>query len=148
MIAVQYTFDFNAPKASAPRRRRHYVLGVLAFFAAYFITVTVNAQDAVQTQTPPVRGEITLGSNKAASVTGTVVEADENWVLISSAGRDMRVMLDKVNMKSEADNIFTPGMTVFVDGKMTGESFGVLVMQAETITASATQAAPQAVPVQ
>lgn len=148
MIALQYAFDFNAPKVTTPRRRRHYVLGALAFCAAYFITVTVHAQDAVVPQTPPVQGEITLGSNKVASVTGTVVEADENWVLISSAGRDMRVMLDKVNMKSEADNIFTPGMTVFVDGKMTGESFGVLVMQADTITASATQAAPQTVPVQ
>lgn len=146
MIALQYAFDFNASKPSTPRRRRHYVLAALAFFTAYFVTVTVHAQDAVPTA-PPVQGEITLGSDKTASVTGTVVEADENWVLISSAGRDMRIMLDKVNMKSEADNIFTPGMTVLVDGRMTGESFGVLVMQAETITASATQAVPQAVPV-
>lgn len=126
-------FDF---RPAAPQRKRpHYVFAALMFLAAYFTTITVHAQS----------DGITLTSNKMASVTGTVTEADENWIVVNSAGKDMRIVLDDVHMQGEADTIFTPGMTVTVDGTMAGDDFGTPLMKAKTVTATAPAAPVTAV---
>lgn len=131
MIGYYDELDFVRTNHSAPRRRPHYLLAALVFVAAYFTTVTVNAQ--VQPQADAIQ----LNSSKIASVVGTVVEADDNWVVIETAGKKMKITLDDVDMQGAADTVFSPGMQVTVDGRMKGDDFGVPIMKAESITATA-----------
>lgn len=131
MVAtVQYAFEFE-PRKAAPmaRRRHHYVFAALIFVAAYLTTITVNAQ--------PQQDSIAFGQNELATVTGTVKEADEDWVVITAAGKDMRIDVDDVELHAETDTLFTPGMTVTADGRMNGEDFGMPVMKAKSIAAMA-----------
>lgn len=129
MIGYYNDLDFDTLDAPArPRRKSHYFLAALVFVAAYFTTITVHAQP---------QDAIVLNSNKFATVVGTVKAADDNYVDIVTAGKDMRIVLDDVNLSGEADTIFTPGMTVTVDGIMKGEDFGVPLMSARSITATA-----------
>ena len=52
-------------------------------------------------------------------------------------------MLDDVKLKAPADTVFEPGMLVSVDGKITGEDFGVPLVEATSVTA--TEAPPDIV---
>lgn len=131
-IPMQYAFEFEsggASMAAKPRRRHHYLFAALMFVAAYMTTITVNAQ--------PQQDSIVFGQNELTSVTGTVKEADEDWVVITTAGKDMRIDLGDVHLNTEADTVFKPGMTVTADGRMNGEDFGVPVMKAKSIAATA-----------
>lgn len=105
---------------------RRTVFAALMFIAAYFTTITVNAQADV----------IQLGQNKAAVVTGSVVRADENFVIIDSAGKQMKIVLDDVDLQGEADTLFSPGMIVSADGRITGDDFGMPIFEAKNITAT------------
>jgi hypothetical protein len=104
------------------------LLATLMFLASYMITVRVNAQVA------PADG-VQLHADGAV-ISGTVKEADENFVIIDSAGKDIKVVLDKVEMQGEADTVFQPGMVVTVDGKMDGDDFGMPIVQAHSISAT------------
>ncbi len=104
---------------------------LLFFIAAYLTTITVHAQETLTTG-----DAIQLRANNEAVITGTVVSADGNVVVINSAGRDMKVDLDKVDLKTPAQNVFQEGMSVTVQGKMRGEDFGVPLVEATSITAS------------
>ncbi len=101
------------------------------FIAAYFTTVTVNAQ--THAETPDV---IQLNQGDYSVMTGVIVDADENWIVIDSAGKEMKIVLDKLNLKAEADEIFQKGMKVTVDGKITGDDFGVPLVQARSVMAT------------
>lgn len=98
------------------------------------MSVSVNAQTA------PSNDAIQLNANKTAVMTGTVKSADENWVIIDSAGKEMKIVLDKVNLKDEADTVFEPGMSVTVEGELKGDDFGAPLVEASSITAVATPA--------
>lgn len=111
------------------------LMGMLMFIASYMITITVNAQ-----QPAPVADAIQLNENDVTVITGTIKSAEENFVIIDSAGRELKVILDKVDLNSSADTVFSPGMQVTVDGKMTGNDFGLPLVEARSITA--TEAAP------
>src|SRR5688572_6696820 len=118
---------------SAPSLRRRFLSGAMIFAAAYFTTITVNASPP---SASPARPDvIQLNDTGPAVVTGTVVEADENYVIIDSAGSQIRVNLSEVDLKDEADTVFKIGMDVTVEGKMTGDDFGTALMTAKTITA-------------
>lgn len=123
MFADTYDLPDFVESRAKPHRRAHPVFAALMFLAAYFTTITVQAQDA-----------IVLGQ-KDASVTGTVKEADENWVIVTSGGKDVKIVLDDVDMQGEADTLFTPGMMVTADGRMKGDDFGVALLEAKTVTA-------------
>ena len=111
--------------------RSKFLLGAMIFTAAYLTTITVNAQE-----TQATGDAIQLNENGSSVITGTIKDADENWVLIDSAGKDIRINLDRVELKDEADEIFTKGMMVTVDGEMEGNDFGVPVVDARSITAT------------
>lgn len=112
------------------------------FVAAYMTTITVNAQTVVDgqvqgaTTTMTTGDAISLGSGDSAVLTGTIVDADENWVLVRSSGKEIKVILDDVNLKDEADNVFKKGQQVSVKGSMKGDDFGTPLMRAKNITAS------------
>lgn len=112
-------------------------LATLMFLASYMITVRVNAQPATQ-------DAIQLNANQGAVITGTIKEADENFVIIDSAGKDMKIVLNRVKMQGEADTVFQPGMSVTVEGKMDGNDFGMPLVEAYSITATEPVAAPPA----
>lgn len=112
-------------------------LAALMFLASYMITVRVNAQPATQ-------DAIQLNANQGAVITGTIKEADENFVIIDSAGKDMKIVLNRVKMQGEADTVFQPGMSVTVEGKMDGNDFGMPLVEAYSITATEPVAAPPA----
>ena len=127
--------DFDRRHAHRPRRKSHPVFAALMFIAAYFTTITVQAQpqDAIQ-----------LNSNNVATVVGTVKEANDNYLIVTSAGKDMKIVLDDVHMQGEADTVFTAGQTVTVDGMLKGDDFGMPLMKAKTVTATS-PAAPVSV---
>ena len=130
--------DFNKSAPRRPRRKNHFFFAALMFLAAYFTTITVHAQqDAIH-----------LNSNKMATVVGTVKEANDNYLIVTSAGKDMKIVLDDVHMRGEADTVFTRGMTVTVDGLMSGDDFGVPLMKAKSITATSPAEPMVAVPQQ
>lgn len=131
MFAIDDRMDFEMPDTRVSRRRSHPFFAALMFLAAYFTTITVQAQP---------QDVIALGENKSASVTGQVKEADENWVIVSSAGKDIKVVLNKVNLKAESDTVFQVGQTVSVDGRITGDDFGMPIMEATSIVATAPSA--------
>lgn len=135
MIGFYDDLDFDSHASARPRRKNRLFLAALMFLAAYFTTITVQAQ--------PQDG-IALGQNESASVSGTVKEADENWVIVTSAGKDIKIVLDDVGLNGPTDTMFTPGMTVTADGKMTGDDFGMPIMEAKVI--SATSPAPVVAP--
>lgn len=110
-------------------------LAMLMFLASYMITVRVNAQPAAQ-------DAIQLNASEGAVITGTIKEADENFVIIDSAGKDMKIVLDRVKMQGEADTVFQPGMNVTVEGKMDGDDFGMPLVEAYSITATEPAAVP------
>ena len=107
------------------------MFGLLFFIAAYMTTITVHAQETITTG-----DAIQLKTNNEAVITGSVVSADGNVVIINSAGREMKVDLDKVGLKAPAQSLFQQGMAVTVQGKMDGEDFGVPLVKATSITAS------------
>ena len=115
------------------------LLATMIFIASYMITVRVNAQPATQ-------DAIQLNANQGAVVTGTIKEADENFVIIDSAGKDMKIVLDRVKMQGEADTVFQPGMNVTVEGKMDGDDFGMPLFEAYSITATEPAVMPQPAP--
>ncbi len=102
-------------------------IALVMFCVGYFTTVNVNAQGA---------GAIQLNSNDTAVITGTVKEADENFIIIDSAGKEMKIVLDDVKLKAPADTMFERGMLVSVDGEITGEDFGVPLVKAKSVTAT------------
>ena len=112
---------------------RRFFSGTLIFMAAYFVTISVNA--SAPSANPAKPDVIQLKENGPAVITGTVVSADDNFVIINSAGTEMKITLEKVDMKDEADTLFKPGMEVSVEGEMTGNDFGTPVVSAKTITA-------------
>lgn len=130
MFADYYEdLDFDRPAARPPRRKNHFLLATLMFCAAYFTTITVQAQ-------PQAQDAIVLTEGKDAAIVGTVKEARENFIIVTTAGKDMKVVLDDVNLSGPAETVFTPGMTVTVDGEMKGDDFGVPLMSARTVTAT------------
>lgn len=105
------------------------LMAALMFIASYMITITVNAQQ-------PAADAIQLNENDVTVITGTVKSAEENFVIIDSAGKEMKIVLDKVDMNGPADTLFSPGMQVTVDGRMTGNDFGLPLVTARSITAT------------
>ncbi len=117
--------DFDDVRSQVAGGKRFF-LAALMFIAAYFTTITVNAQaDAIQ-----------LNANNTAVITGTVKEADENFLIVNSAGKDMKIVLDDVHLQGPADTVFEPGMTVSAEGRMTGDDFGMPLFKASSITAT------------
>lgn len=107
------------------------ILTLLVFMSAYLITIRADAQTAIVPA-----DTIQLNADKNAVITGTVKEADENWIIIDSAGKDMKIVLDKVHLKDESDKVFEPGMFVTVEGEMEGNDFGVPLVDARSVTAT------------
>ena len=103
----------------------HARIALVMFCVGYFTTITVNAADAIQ-----------LNANNTAVITGTVKEAAENYLIIDSAGKDMKIVLDEVHLKAPADTVFERGMLVSVDGEIKGEDFGVPIVEAKSVTAT------------
>lgn len=110
--------------------------GGLIFIAAYFVTISVNAGQASGPANPP--DVIQLNADAPGVVTGTVVEAEEEYIIIDSAGRQMRINLEEVDLENDAGTVFTVGMDVTVEGDMEGEDFGMPVMLARSVTARET----------
>lgn len=121
-------------RPSHGRSRFHILVLTLVFIAAYFTTITVKAQP---------QDAMVFNANQMASVTGTVKSADEDFVIVTSAGKDIKIMLNDVNLKAEADTLFTPGMMVTADGRMKGDDFGTPIMKARAIIATAAPEASQ-----
>jgi hypothetical protein len=113
---------------------RRFLSGAMIFMAAYFTTITVNASPP-SASNPSRPDVIQLSNTGPAVVTGTVIEADENYVVIDSAGTQMRVDLGEVDLEDEADTVFKRGMDVTVEGEMNGHDFGTPIVVAKTITA-------------
>lgn len=132
--AYHEDLDFDAHIARPSRRTSHRYFAALMFLAAYFTTITVQAQP---------QDAIVLTEDKDAGIVGTVKEARENYLIVTTAGKDIKVVLDDVKLSGPAETIFTPGMTVTVDGEMKGDDFGMPLMSAKTVTAMA-PAAPVA----
>ena len=105
-------------------------IALVMFCVGYFTTITVHAADAIQ-----------LHANDTAVITGTVLSAQDNTLTIDSAGKEMTVVLDDVKLRAPADTIFDRGMLVSVDGKITGDNFGVPIIKAKSVTA--TEAPPE-----
>lgn len=119
---------------SAPSFTRRLLSGALIFSAVYFVTVSVNAgQPSAAKGNPP--DVIQLNADRPGVVTGTVVEAEEDYIVINSAGRNMRINLEEVDLQNDAGTVFARGMDVTVEGDMKGEDFGMPVMLARSITA-------------
>lgn len=114
---------------------RHFLAGVLIFFAAYFVTVSVNAQQAPQAAAPAPVDVIQMNDGGPTVVTGTVTEAEDRHIVIDSAGTLMHINLEDVELKGDAGALFKIGMDVTVTGKMTGNDFGTPVIKAASITA-------------
>ena len=131
--SYNYTVSGSTPRRMSPLRR--FGMAAVVFLSAYLTTVTVKAQE----NAAPV-DTIQLTSGKTAVITGTIKSADENYIIVDSAGKDIRVTLDKVNLRGEADDVFTLGMPVTVEGKMQGTDFDVPIMEAYNVTAQ--EAAP------
>ena len=106
--------------------------GALIFSAAYFVTISVNAGQASPANQPDV---IQLNADAPGVVTGTVIEADEEHIIINSAGRQMRINLEDVDLQNDAGTVFAVGMDVTVEGEMQGDDFGMPVMLAKSVTA-------------
>lgn len=104
----------------------------LIFVAAYFTTISVNAQTPVE-GSPDV---IQLNTGDSSVMTGQIVDADENWIIIDSAGKEMKIVLDKMNLNAEADEVFQKGMMVTVQGEITGNDFGMPLVEARSVTAT------------
>lgn len=127
---------------TAPSFMRRLLSGALIFSAAYFVTVSVNAgQPSAAKANPP--DVIQFNANAPGVVTGTVTVAEEDYVIINTAGREMRINLEKVDLQNDAGTVFTPGMDVTVEGEMQGEDFGMPIMLAKSITARETAAGAQ-----
>lgn len=110
----------------------------LIFAAAYLVTVSVRAQDAVIVGPGDA---IQLNENDQALITGTITSVDKGSIIINSASREMKVDLSDVKMKTAASDIFKPGMSVTINGEMNGDDFGMPVVKAKSITASETPTA-------
>lgn len=110
----------------------------LIFIAAYLVTVSVRAQDAVIVGPGDT---IQLNENDQALITGTIVSTENGSVVIDSAGREMKVDLSDVKMRTDASDIFKPGMPVTIQGKMNGDDFGMPIVKAKSITVSETPTA-------
>lgn len=115
---------------------RRSFFAVFVFMAAYLTTVTVSATAQTAIVTPLETGGIVVSDNGGANVTGTIIDADEDWVLIDAAGKEIRVSLNEVDLNAESDVVFEKGMMISVQGEMRGEEFGVPLMRAETVRAA------------
>jgi hypothetical protein len=125
------------------RPPRHFFTSLLIFCAAYFVTISVNAQQPPQAAPSAPADVIQLKDNGPAVVTGTVTEADDRHIVIDSAGTLMHIDLEEVELKGDAGALFKIGMDVTVEGKMTGNDFGMPIIKASSITARETPAAVQ-----
>ncbi len=123
---------FSRNASAQPYHFNRIFFAALIFVAAYMTTISVKAQDVA------VHGgdAIQLNANSHAVITGTVISADENFVMIDSAGKELKIILDRVDLTSPADEMFRKGMVVSVDGKMKGDDFGTPIVEAYSITAS------------
>lgn len=122
-----HTLRFN-PHFTVPRR---FFSGAMIFVAAYFVTISVNAQTSAQ----PAPDVIQMNDNGPTIVTGTITEVNGNVVNIDSGGTPMRVNLEEVELRGGAEDVFKLGMDVTVTGEMTGNDFGTPIIKATQITA-------------
>jgi hypothetical protein len=125
------------------RLPRHFFTSLLIFCTAYFVTISVNAQQPPQAAASAPADVIQLKDNGPTVVTGTVTEAEDRHVVIDSAGTLMHIDLEEVELKGDAGAIFKIGMDVTVEGKMTGNDFGMPIIKASSITAREIPAAAQ-----
>jgi hypothetical protein len=109
-------------------------LAVMMFMSAYFLSVRVNAQGAADV--------VQLNENAPALITGTITAASGNIVMIDSGGKPMKIVLDEVELKAPAEDIFTVGTNVSVQGEITGDDFGTTLVEASSITAVTPTPAP------
>lgn len=137
-MALLSQSSIHSPQSHGATHRL--LLATLVFLASYMITVRVNAQVAAP------QDAIQLNASQGAVITGTIKEADENFVIIDSAGKDMKIVLDRVKLQGEADTVFQPGMSVTVEGKMDGDDFGMPLVEAYSITATEPAVMPPPVP--
>lgn len=118
---------------NTPSIARRLFSGALIFSAVYFVTISVNASQPTASANPP--DVIQLNADAPGVVTGTVTVAEEDYVVINTAGREMRINLSEVDLQNDAGTVFVPGMDVTVEGEMQGDDFGMPVMLAKSITA-------------
>ena len=109
------------------------------FCAACLMTGNVHAQTVAAT--PRAGDTIQLNNNGAnsdgnISVTGVISEADEDFLMIDSNGKKMKIMLSDVNLKQDTKTIFNKGMAVSVSGTSSGDDFGVPVIRASSVSAT------------
>ncbi len=104
---------------------------MLIFMAAYMTTIRVQAQETYTSG-----DTIQLKENKDTVITGSVSEVDDNFLIIDSAGKKMKIDLSKVDMKASAKDILRPGMSVTVQGEIKGDDFGMPIVKATDVTAS------------
>lgn len=113
----------------------------LMFVAAYFTTVTVNAQTAAFQSSAPggvttvTQGDtIRLGANEDTVITGTITGMGDGYLIVKAAGKDMRVGLSRVGVKSSTGDMFDVGMQVTATGRLSGNDFGTPILSARTVT--------------
>lgn len=121
----------HAHKHSPVSLSRSFLIAVI-FTMAYLTTITVQAQDVTASG-----DAIQLTENNRAVITGTIVSAEDNVVIVNAAGKDMKIDLTDVKLKAPADDVFEAGMNVTVEGEMNGNDFGVPLVRARAITATA-----------
>ncbi len=128
---MSFYMEHDAHKHSSFSFGRSFLI-VLIFTMAYLTTITVQAQDVTSSG-----DAIQLTENNRAVITGTIVSAEDNVVIVNAAGKDMKVDLTDVKLKAPADDVFEAGMNVTVEGEMNGNDFGVPLVKARAITATA-----------
>lgn len=105
-------------------------LASLIFTATYMTTITVkaNAQtagDAIQLQ-----------ANSETTLQGRITEVDDNFIIVDSNGKKVKVVLDDVELKAPAESVLSKDMYVVVSGKITGDDFGMMLLDAKSVTAT------------
>ena len=117
---------------------RHPFLALMIFLAGYFMTISVraNAQDTI------VTGDaIQLQDDDSALITGRIIEVKDQYFDMESSGKVLRVSTRKVDLGASADSVLVKGMHVSVRGEMKREEFGRMLVDAESVVASASPSA-------
>jgi hypothetical protein len=105
-------------------------LATLMFSSAYLITITVDANAQASTDA------IQLQANSDTTLTGTIDEVQNNFLIVDTNGKKVKVVLNDVEMNAPAKTLFKKGMNVGVSGKVAGDAFGTMILDAKSVTAS------------
>lgn len=106
------------------------LLAGLIFTGAYMTTVTVKANAQV------TGDSIQMQANSETTLQGRIEDVQDNFIIVDSGGKKAKIVLDDVEMNAPAESMLTKGMYVTVSGKVSGDDFGMMILDAKSITAS------------